>query len=72
MPKSKDCSAFVTIKDAAHHFACSTDTIRRLIARGELKAYRVGTAIRIKRTDLEKPLQPVTNLAEIRGGGVSA
>jgi excisionase family DNA binding protein len=35
----------VSIKDCAAYFNVSRDTIRRAIARGDLKAYRVGTKI---------------------------
>jgi excisionase family DNA binding protein len=31
-----------------------TDTVRRAIARGDLKAYRVGRQIRIRPQDLER------------------
>ena len=43
----------------------SADTIRRAIARGDLKAYRLGSSrvIRIKPRDLEKFMRPVTPLA---------
>ena len=41
---------------------CHPDTTRRLIARGELPAYRVGRLIRIKRSDLERAMKPVTRL----------
>ena len=53
------------IKEAAEQCACSTDTIRRAIARGELPAYRLGSSrvIRIKARDLEKFMRPVTPLA---------
>jgi excisionase family DNA binding protein len=39
-----------TIQQAARRNSISTDTVRRLIARGELKAYRLGN--RIVRVDL--------------------
>ena len=53
------------IREAAEQCACSTDTIRRAIARGDLKAYRLGSSrvIRIKPRDLEKFMRPVTPLA---------
>lgn len=39
----------------------SPHTVRRMIARGELKAVRVGKrVIRVRRSDLERALQPVT------------
>ncbi|WP_428094836.1 helix-turn-helix domain-containing protein [Demequina sp.] len=48
---------------------CHPDTTRRLISRGELPAYRVGRAIRIKRSDLERALRPVTRLDLATAGG---
>lgn len=64
-------SDFLSIADAASPAVldCHPDTIRRMISRGELRAYRVGRLIRIKRADLDKALKPVTNAADIRGGG---
>ena len=53
------------IKEAAELCACSTDTIRRAIAEGELPAYRLGSSrvIRIKAQDLDEFMRPVTPLA---------
>ncbi|NYI42051.1 helix-turn-helix domain-containing protein [Demequina lutea] len=50
---------------------CSEDSVRRMIARGDLPAYRVGPRmIRIKRRDLERIMRPVTriDLASASGG----
>lgn len=59
-----------TIAEVAEIEQCSTDTIRREIARGNLKAYRIGRLIRIRASDLEKARRPVTNAATLRGGDV--
>lgn len=48
---------------------CHPDTTRRLIARGELPAYRVGRLIRIKRRDLERAMRPVTRIDLVTAGG---
>lgn len=53
-----------TIEQAAERLNCSTATIRRQIARGELRAVRFGRSIRIKPRDLERALRPVTSLGE--------
>lgn len=43
-------SKLVSIQQAAALLACSTDTIRRLIARGEIPSVRVGSKlIRVRR-----------------------
>ncbi len=46
----------VTLKAAADLFGCSVRTIRRMIARGDLPAYRLvaSSMIRVKRSDLVK------------------
>lgn len=57
-----------SIAQAAEIENCSPDTIRREIARGNLKAYRIGRLIRIRANDLEKARRPVTHFGELRGG----
>lgn len=52
----------LTIDQAAERLNCSTDTIRRQIADGKLRAFRFGRSIRIKPRDLERSLRPVTSL----------
>ena len=47
------------LQQAAEVAACSVSTLRNLIARGDLTAYRFGPRmIRIRRQDLEALLQP--------------
>lgn len=56
---------YLSIKETAERLECSPDTVRRLIARGELKANRLGRTsrlIRIDAKDVEKLLRPVTPL----------
>ena len=45
--------AFHTVKETAGHLRLCEKQVRRLISRGELPAYRFGTALRIKRQDIE-------------------
>lgn len=52
--------SWLTIDDTAKVLGVSSKTIRRMIHRGELRAYRFGRAIRISSDDLEAAGQPVT------------
>ncbi|WP_416063476.1 helix-turn-helix domain-containing protein [Rhodococcus indonesiensis] len=52
-------SHYVSIADAAERLGVSTDTIRRLISSGELAAYRVRNAIRLKTEDVDATLRRV-------------
>jgi excisionase family DNA binding protein len=45
-----------TIREAATMLKVSTDTIRRMIRRGELETTRVGVQIRIKASSLQRYL----------------
>lgn len=51
----------VSINEAAEVLAVNHMTVRRMIWRGELPAYRIGKsrAIRIKTSDIEKMLRPI-------------
>lgn len=49
----------VSIDTAAELHNVSTKTIRRAIERGDLPAYRIGRAIRIKATDLDRIMKPI-------------
>lgn len=53
----------LSIESAAGHLDVSPYTVRRMIARGDLKAVRIGRLIRIKPSDLERAMRPVTVLA---------
>jgi excisionase family DNA binding protein len=43
----------LSIRDAARHMKCSTDTIRRRINAGALVPVRFGSLVRVRRADLE-------------------
>ena len=64
----------LTIAQAAEELQLSTDTIRRLIAAGDLKAYRIGPStnrrrpIRVDRASLLALREPVTELAVLKAG----
>ena len=44
---------FHTVKETAKYLRLCEKQVRRLISRGELPAYRFGTALRIKREDID-------------------
>ena len=45
--------AFHTVKETAGYLRLCEKQVRRLISRGELPAYRFGTALRLKREDID-------------------
>jgi excisionase family DNA binding protein len=59
----------LSIEGAATYLSVSTKTIRRRIASGDLPAYRVGRngPVRLRVTDLEAYLEPVTALTRPPG-----
>ena len=61
---------YLTIEDTADLLQCSTITVRRMISRGGLRAYRFpgSRLIRIDPADLDKIRKPVTRVSEILGG----
>lgn len=73
MPTLSKQDAPLTIAQVAEFLQCNHHTVRRMISRGELRAYRLGASqiIRISRSDLDKAFKPVTSMAdciESRGG----
>jgi excisionase family DNA binding protein len=46
-------TAFCTVKETAKYLRLCEKHVRRLISRGALPAYRFGTALRIKREDID-------------------
>jgi excisionase family DNA binding protein len=54
-PVPKDAGTEVlTVPEAASYLRVSQKTIQRLISGGKLKAFSVGRAIRIRRTELQR------------------
>jgi len=47
-------SRLLAVQETAERLAVSVDTIRRLIARGELPALKVGKQIRLDPSELER------------------
>lgn len=68
---TKNQSDWVSIGNAAEILDCSKDTIRNMIARGQLNAYRIGHMIRIKRTDIQRIAKPIPSAAVLQGGGAA-
>ena len=68
MPSIKD--SMLTPAQAGELAQVTHWTIRRWISNGSLKAYRVpgSRTIRIRQSDLEKALKPITSAAENLGG----
>jgi excisionase family DNA binding protein len=55
-----------TLQDAATRYAVSVKTIRRMIARGEVDARRVGSRmIRVNLTTLATALRPINHWAAL-------
>lgn len=55
---------FTDLNGAAAILRCNEKTVRRLIAAGELRAYKLGRkAVRIRLTDLEAALRPMGGAA---------
>jgi excisionase family DNA binding protein len=53
---------WLTVQEAATYARLSPSTIRRAIARRRLKAFRVGSAIRLQRADLDSWLSMAPTL----------
>lgn len=56
-------STYLTIAQTAEALSCSTDTIRRMIARGELRGRRFGRLIRIEAGELARAGKPVSQFS---------
>jgi len=70
MPKSIEHDPLLTIDQTAELLQMSPFTIRRMVSRGELPAFRVGgtRSIRIKSSNVQRLLRPVTKVANLLGG----
>jgi excisionase family DNA binding protein len=51
---------WTSISDGANYYGVSPRTVRRLIAAGRLKAYRIGPRIiRLDKAELDSVMQPI-------------
>ena len=48
----RECQLFLTVSETAQHLRLCEKQVRRLIWRGELAAFRFGTALRIHKSDI--------------------
>lgn len=62
---------FVSVREAARRLGCSPPTVDRLIAAGELPAFRPPTDLR-RRLVRVADLEPLKLPRPIAGGGVAA
>lgn len=53
MPPKKATRQYATIETAAEMLACSTDTVRRMISRGEISGFKLPST-RLLRVDLDE------------------
>lgn len=67
MSDATPIATYLTIPQAAEALSCSPDTVRRLIARGEIRAVRFGRLIRIAVSDLTRAGRPVTGTRPRKG-----
>ena len=44
----------MTIQEAAEYLHCHPFTVRRLVAQGELRAFRLGSSWRFRRVDIDQ------------------
>jgi excisionase family DNA binding protein len=56
-PENKYAPAFLRKREFANEVRCSLKHVHNLIMRGELRAIRIGRAIRIPRSELERLLE---------------
>ncbi|MFF0496441.1 excisionase family DNA-binding protein [Nocardia aobensis] len=56
---SKSPSRYVSITEAARRAGVSPDTIRRMIADGQLPAYRFRGQVRIGFEDIDRAMRPI-------------
>jgi len=54
--KAMDCTVpmLLTTSEAAEQLRCCSKTVTNVIARGHLKAVRIGKSVRIERVELER------------------
>jgi excisionase family DNA binding protein len=52
-------SSLLTAEEAAHRLRISPKALYQRVARGQLKAYRLGRALRFRRADLDALMRPL-------------
>lgn len=66
MSETTPIRAYLTVPEVAEALSCSPDTVRRLIARGEMRAVRFGRLIRIASGEIARAGRPVSRLSRSR------
>lgn len=66
MTDTTPITAYLTVPEVAEALSCSPDTVRRLIARGEMRAVRFGRLIRIATGEVARAGRPVSRLSRSR------
>lgn len=64
-------NALLTIAECADQLGCAPLTVRRMISRGSLRAFKIGGGsrmVRVRQADLDRLLVPVTSAADNLGG----
>lgn len=59
MSDTTTLTTYLTIPEVAAALSCSRDTVRRLIARGEIRAVRFGRLIRVAASEVSRGGRPV-------------
>ena len=61
-------NAWLSLRAAADYTGCSTDTLRRRINDGQLRAYYVGRShtVRVKASDLDALMRPIVTVGSFR------
>lgn len=62
----------LTVGDVAQQLGVSDKTVRRLVAAGDLIAYRIGGSIRVKQADLDAYLRRQLIVTDDEPGKVKA
>jgi excisionase family DNA binding protein len=56
-PADRLSSGLLTLQDVAVFLQVSTRTVRRLVDRGELTAFRIGRSVRVRPEDLRRLIE---------------
>ncbi|WP_147915715.1 helix-turn-helix domain-containing protein [Ruania zhangjianzhongii] len=63
MSDTTPITPYLTVPEVAEALSCSPDTVRRLIARGEMRAVRFGRLIRVATGEVARAGRPVSRLS---------
>src|SRR5699024_1749508 len=66
MSDTTPITAYLTVPQVAEALSCSPDTVRRLIARGEMRTVRFGRLIRVATGEVARAGRPVSRPSRSR------